>query len=434
MRRALFGLLLVACGGSEAPPAPAPVAKSTLESAKPEAAPVRSLAGTWRATLASPGGALPFWLRIEGEPGALRAVALNGPEEVAFSSAKLDGDTLVLQIGIYDSEIRASWSDDETLVGTWTKTTPKGPSSMDFIAQRGEGPRFASAIDAPPHEVPASIAGNWSMQFSDDGESGYVGQALLVEDGARIDGTILTDTGDYRYLDGRYDNGTLELSCFDGGHAFLFRGQVQADGTLKGDFWSRGSYHATFTASRMADTDAGPLADPYQAVGLTEGSDGRFEFSFPDLDGNVIADTDPRFSGKVVLVDIFGTWCPNCNDYAPLLAEWDERYRERGLEIVGLAFEMTGDVERDREFVRRYATQYGLKFPLLLGGTSDKADAAQALPSLDVVKSYPTTVFIGRDGKVHRIHSGFAGPATGKHHETMVAEMESHIETLLSDT
>lgn len=428
MRRALIGLLVTACGGSTPvpEPKPAPPASSADEPERDEASPV----GTWRATLASPGGPLPFGLRIDGEPGSLQAVAINGPEEVEFSSAKLDGEALVLQIGIYDSEIRATWSDDETLTGTWTKTTPKGPSSMDFTAQRGEGPRFQSSIEPPSHDVPASIAGNWSMQFSDE-DSGYVGQAILVDANGRIDGTILTDTGDYRYLDGRYEQGTLELSCFDGGHAFLFRAQVRADGTLKGDFWSRASYHATFTASAMAAGDAGPLADPYEAVGLAPGSEGRFRFSFPDLEGNVVADTDPRFSGKVVLIDVFGTWCPNCNDYAPLLAKWDERYRERGLEIVGLAFEMTGDVERDRTFVGRYAERYGLKFPLLLAGTSDKTDAAEALPSLDVVKSYPTTVFVGRDGKVHRIHSGFAGPATGKHHETMVAEMESHIETLL---
>lgn len=419
---------MTACGGPTPVPEPklAPPAPSSHEPDRDDASPV----GTWRATLASPGGPLPFGLRIDGESGSLHAVALNGPEEVEFSSAKLDREALVLQIGIYDSEIRATWSDDETLTGTWTKTTPKGPSSMDFTAQRGEGPRFQSSIEPPSYDVPASIAGNWSMQFSDE-DSGYVGQAILVDANGRIDGTILTDTGDYRYLDGRYEHGTLELSCFDGGHAFLFRAQVKADGTLEGDFWSRASYHATFTASPMAAGDAGPLADPYEAVGLAPGSEGRFRFSFPDLEGKVVADTDPRFSGKVVLIDVFGTWCPNCNDYAPLLAKWDERYRERGLEIVGLAFEMTGDVERDRTFVGRYAERYGLKFPLLLAGTSDKTDAAEALPSLDVVKSYPTTVFVGRDGKVHRIHSGFAGPATGKHHETMVAEMESHIETLL---
>ena len=429
MRRGLIALLLTACGGST--PAPEPRAKPPAQSADEPERDAPSAVGTWRATLASPGGPLPFGLRIDGEPASLHAVAINGPEQVEFSSAKLDGEALVLQIGVYDSEIRATWSDDETLTGTWTKTTPKGPSSMDFTAQRGEAPRFVSAIEPSKYDVPASIAGNWSMQFSDEGDAGYVGQAVLVEADGRIDGTILTDTGDYRYLDGRYEQGTLELSCFDGGHAFLFRAQVQADGTLKGDFWSRASYHATFTAARMTEGDAGPLADPYEAVGLASGSEGRFRFSFPDLEGNVIADTDPRFSGKVVLVDVFGTWCPNCNDYAPLLAKWDERYRERGLEIVGLAFEMTGDVERDRTFVGRYAERYGLKFPLLLAGTSDKTDAAEALPSLDVVKSYPTTVFIGRDGKVHRIHSGFAGPATGEHHETMVAEMESHIETLL---
>ena len=421
---------MVACGANP-PPAPSSVSKPAAAATDRDVMLPQSPVGTWRATLDSPGGPLPFRLRIEREPDKLRAVAINGREEVEFSEVTDDGETIVLRIGIYDSEIRATWADDQTLTGTWTKTTPEGRSSMDFKAQRGVRPRFSTEIEPPAHAVPDSIAGDWTMRFAEGDGTSYVGQAVLEHTDDRIDGTILTDTGDYRYLDGRYDNGTLELSCFDGGHAFLFRAQVQQDGTMKGDFWSRASYHATFSATRMAEGDAGPLADPYEVVGLAEGSKGRFAFSFPDLDGNVVADTDPRFSGKVVLVDIFGTWCPNCNDYAPLLAKWDERYRDRGLEIVGLAFEMTGDVERDRTFVRRYAERHGLKFPLLLGGTSGKTDAAAALPSLDVVASYPTTVFVGRDGKVHRIHSGFAGPATGKHHEAMVAEMETHIETLL---
>jgi thiol-disulfide isomerase/thioredoxin len=143
--------------------------------------------------------------------------------------------------------------------------------------------------------------------------------------------------------------------------------------------------------------------------------------------------SDERFRDKVVVVNIFGSWCPNCNDEAPLLEDWYRRYHDRGLEIVGLAFEFTGDRERDARMVRKFARRHGIEYPLLLAGTSDKAVAARTLQHLDRLVAYPTTVFIGRDGKVRRIHSGFAGPGTGEHHERLVRELETLLESLLAE-
>jgi thiol-disulfide isomerase/thioredoxin len=143
--------------------------------------------------------------------------------------------------------------------------------------------------------------------------------------------------------------------------------------------------------------------------------------------------SDRRFQGEVVLVVLFGTWCPNCNDEAPILARWHHDYREQGLQIIGLAYEFTGDVERDRRMVRLYAERYGLEFPLLLAGISDKAAAGATLPDLTAVLAYPTIVFVGRDGRVRNIHSGFEGPGTGEHHEKLVVRMEAIIGELLAE-
>lgn len=423
-----LGLGPLGCGGRPAAE-PAP----SLTAADADIAVVEGLAGPWRATLTSPGGPLPFGLRFGQADGELTATAINGSERVVFSEVRRDGRTVTLRIDTYDSQIVATVDETgATLSGTWTKTTPDGPQSMPFAASQGAAARFGAASAKPAHAVPDSVAGQWSIVFAEQDGSTFVGHAIFEDVGDQLRGTILTDTGDYRYLAGRYERGTVELSCFDGGHAFLFRAAVGPDGKLAGDFWSRGEYHATWTAHAMAQAEPSPLADPYSAVALADPKQGRFEFSFPDLEGRPVTDRDARFEGKVVLVDIFGTWCPNCNDYAPLLAQWHRRYAARGLEIVGLAFEMTGDVQRDRDFVGRYAKHHGLEFPLLLAGTSDKKDAAEALPSLPKVLSYPTTVFVGRDGRVAKIHSGFAGPATGDHHTRMVKEMEAEIEQLLS--
>jgi thiol-disulfide isomerase/thioredoxin len=320
------------------------------------------------------------------------------------------------------------------LRGTWTKTAPEGESRLEFAAFRDDERRFLPPIDSQPRALysPDNLEGVWQVEFTDeDGVQPARGE--LRQRGDRVEGTFLTPTGDYRYLEGDFRDGNLRLSTFDGAHAFLFTARAHSDGTLTGDFWSRDVYHATWTA-RRAEEDSEPfLPDAWKLVGLTN-DDGRFRFSFPDLDGELVSSTDERFAGRPLLVNIFGSWCPNCNDEAPLLAEWHRRYAGRGLEIVGLAYEFTGDPERDREQVRRYGERHGIEFPLLLAGTSDKGEAAATLPDLTAVIAYPTTVFIGRDGRVRRIHSGFAGPGTGRHHDELVEELESVIDCLLAET
>lgn len=398
----------------------------------PEVAP--SLAGTWRAVLASPGGELPFTLEIADDGGALAARVMNGAEAVPLSGVEQHGRDVVLRFDGYDSEITARLDETgDAMTGTWRKTVPGGDSTLPLSARRGTAPRFrllADAEAADAAEAPPSIAGDWAAQFRDD-DGGEPARGEFTQEGARVTGTFLTPTGDYRFLEGSYESGVLRLSTFDGAHAFLFVARAQQGGTLAGDFWSRDSYHATWTARPIA-ADEAVLPDPWRQVGLTN-DDGRFAFAFPDLDGATVSLADPRFAGKVVLVNVFGSWCPNCNDEAPLLARWHKTYSDRGLEVVGLAYEYSGNPERDREMVRRFAARHGIEYPLLLAGTSDKQAASATLPDLTAVLSYPTSVFIGRDGKVRKIHSGFAGPGTGEHYDRLVAEVEALIETLLDE-
>lgn len=411
-------MTLAACGGDgggETASAPSPP----------------SVAGDWRAVLASPGGELPFTLRIVDDGGELRAVAVNGEEEAPFSSVEQDGARVVLHFERYDSEITAEVdASGERLSGTWRKTVPSGDSTLPFSAERGAAGRFRAA-EATGSSAVASVAGVWAAEFTDE-DGREVARAEFEQDGTRVTGTFLTPTGDYRFLAGSYEGGLLRLSTFDGAHAFLFQARAGDDGSLRGDFWSRDTYHATWTA-RPAAQDAAILPDAWSAVGLTNG-DGSFGFSFPDLEGQPVSLDDPRFAGKVVLVNVFGSWCPNCNDEAPLLAEWYRRYRDQGLEIVGLAYEFSGDPERDRGVVGRFAERYGIDYPLLLAGISDKAEAGSTLPDLTAVLAYPTSIFLGRDGKVRKIHSGFSGPATGEHHTRLVGELEHLIEELLAES
>ncbi len=389
--------------------------------------PAADLLGSWRGVLASPGGELPFSLRLDHDGPRLRAVIENGSEEAPITRVEREGDRLVFRFDHYDSEIEAKLAGGK-LEGRFRRTIPSGDSVLAFTAVKDDHQRFRP-VTRQGAALP-SVAGTWVVDFVDD-EGRETAQGEFVQEGSRVTGTFLTATGDYRFLDGSFENGILRLSCFDGSHAYLFEAAAQTDGTLRGDFWSRESYHATWTA-RPAATAEQILPDAWAQVGL-KNADGSFHFEFPDLDGRPLSLADPRFRGKVVVVNLFGSWCPNCNDEAPLLAAWSHRFHDQGLEIVGLAFEYTGKPDRDREQVRRYAARHAIDYPLLLAGTSDKKKAAAALPELTRVAAFPTTLFIGRDGKVRKIHSGFAGPGTGSHHSELVAELEGLIQQLLAE-
>ncbi len=393
--------------------------------------------GVWRAVLTSPGGELPFGLEIAIGNDGLEAVIRNGEERAPFSSVTLDGNLLLLEAEWYDSGITAELTEDgRTLRGSWQRTSEEGPvTRLPFSATRDDDTRFVtfadSGLERGDGQSLPSVEGVWAVQFSDE-DGTFPARGEFRQNGDEVLGTFLTASGDYRYLEGRYEEGVLRLSTFDGAHAFLFVAKAVPDGTLAGDWWSRDIYHATWTAERVA-AGSTVLPDRWREVGLTN-DDGRFRFAFDDLDGNRVTIDDERFADSVLLVNVFGSWCPNCNDEAPLLAEWAKRYRDRGLEVVGIAYEFTGDVERDRRQVSRFAERHGIDYTLLLGGLSAKSVAAETLPDLTDVLAYPTSIFIGRDGKVAKIYSGFAGPGTGEHHDSLVAEMEAVIEELLRGT
>ncbi|MBL8801640.1 MAG: TlpA family protein disulfide reductase [Planctomycetes bacterium] len=409
--------------------------------------------GNWRAHLVSPGGELRFDLvLLRAENGAWRAQVRNEPEvldvpSVAWSDERRE---LTLEFPHYDSRITASAdADGDELAGVWRKR--KGAdkwSEMRFAARRYQPYEGRSLpIDEPgrleqaawPNDASQpSFFGTWRAQFaSDSAPSVAVWRKLdrrstSAATGADFSGTFLTTLGDYRFLAGRFNFPAeqLTLSCFDGAHAFLFKAKLLEDGSLAGDFWSGDAWHDTWTAVR---DDQARLPDPF---GLTKLKDGvkLDELAFPDLEGVSRKLGEAQFAGKARVVQLFGTWCPNCNDETRYLAELHERYGARGLSILGLAFELTGDFTRDSGQVRKYATHHKIRYPLLVAGVSDKQKASERFPLLDKVRAYPTTLFVDSKGDVRAVHQGFSGPATGAAHLKLREDFERLIETLLAET
>jgi thiol-disulfide isomerase/thioredoxin len=295
---------------------------------------------------------------------------------------------------------------------------------MSFHATAGIQDRFITEIVTGGD---SSIDGRFSVIFSSATEPAVA--VFQSVGGGKIHGTFLTTTGDYRYLAGRFDDGRLRLSCFDGAHAFLFDARMQTDGTLRGDFWSRDTWHETWVASPDAQAS---VADGFTATSVNPQV--RLDtLRYVDLDGAARSPADPIFDGPAKLLVVFGTWCPNCGDATRYLVQLHQRYAGRGLSIVALAFEMTGNLERDIRQVRTYARYHGIEYPVLVAGTSDKALASAAFPLVDRVRAYPTILFIDGKGLVRGVYSGFSGPATGPAHERMKRDFEERIERLLAE-
>ena len=394
--------------------------------------------GPWRAWLQSPGGELPFGLEFRKDEAGWHATIINGDERIEVPQLTVGPTKVVLQIPHYDSTIGAQVLDrGKRLEGEWKKRGRNDKwTKMAFHAVAGEAERFAGCkVPGGGERAPGKAAGGrWAVKFAGDPDSA-VG-VFEGGDGAAVVGTVLTSTGDYRYLAGDFCGtewapaefeGRLRLSAFDGAHAFLLKATLTKGGALQGDFWSGDSFHDTWTATR--DENA-TLPDGFT---ITRGVEGAklSEVAFPDLDGKQRTLADPAFAGQARIIEVFGSWCPNCNDASAYLVELDRKYRDRGLSIVGVAFELTGDFTRDAEQVRRFGAHHGIRYPLLLAGLADKEKVSAALPILDKFRAYPTTIILDGDGKIRAVHTGFSGPATGKEYDALRAKFETLIEELL---
>ncbi|MFT7484726.1 MAG: thiol-disulfide isomerase/thioredoxin, partial [Candidatus Paceibacteria bacterium] len=256
-----------------------------------------------------------------------------------------------------------------------------------------------------------------------------LGHFVADEDGSAR-GTFETTLGDYRYLAGTFDGEHLQLSCFDGGHAFLFKAELDAGGELKGDFWSRDSWHDGWTARRD------PTAKLSDSFGLSAWNSevALSSLVFPDLQGTPRSLADKAFAGKARIITLFGSWCPNCNDEARFLGELAKQYGPRGLSILGIAFELDTDFARSARQVQRFQERHGVKYPVLIAGESNKQTASKAFPALDRVRAYPTAIILDRNNKVRAVHTGFSGPATAAAHGHMRERYEALLEELLGES
>ena len=352
------------------------------------------------------------------------ALIQNGDEIVQLQDAEFDDKRLHIPFPHYDAHITARRDQAGSYHGRWTKVTgPEEQSELPFVATPDVMYRFT------PTTKPASaakLAYSWRVQFSKSDEPA-VGLFSQDDDG-RVIGTFVTTTGDYRYLEGDFDGKRLRLSSFDGAHAFLFDAELTPDGALKGGFWSRDKRHETW---RATPSEKGLAADPWTLTKATKNVD-LSAIKFADLDGKLRSlGDDPAWQGKPRIIEISGSWCPNCHDAAEHLEKLYQAHKANGLVVIGLMFEVTGNDKRDARQVRRFRDRHQLTYPLLLAGKADRKRVASQVKLIDKLRSYPTMIFVDRTGKVRDIYTGYAGPATGEFHRNQSVEIENRVQRLI---
>jgi peroxiredoxin len=379
--------------------------------------------GTWRGVLEIQGQELPFNFRVvkdftEGYDVYLK----NAGEELLLDEITFIKDSVNMVLHVFDAQLRAAVTEN-SLEGFFTlnyNPTYKVPFKANF----GKDYRFQPTDTTT---TATDFSGKYEVVFVNETDTTQ-SIGIINQKGNYATGSFLTTTGDYRYLEGGVFNDTLFLSTFDGNHAYLFKA-VKKDSSLIGDYWAGRSYHQSWTGIKNENAslpDAGSLT--YLKPGFE-----KLEFTFPDLTGKKVSLTDERFKNKVVILQLSGTWCPNCMDETKYLSPWYDNNKDRGVEVLGLAFERKPDFTYASERVKKMKAKWGVNYDFLIAGVDDKTKAAEVLPALNKIFAFPTTIFIGKDGKVKHIHTGFEGPGTGVYHERWKQRFNEIVNELLSE-
>jgi thiol-disulfide isomerase/thioredoxin len=380
------------------------------------------IAGLWDAVVVANKVEVPFRFEIVQKGNLVEGFFFEGDRKVGSTSGTFENGVLRLEYDHLNTTLEAT-IDGDRLRGTYGNRLARA-KPMEFRAER-PGPITSATTTAP------RVDGNWMMYRTakDNSKLDVSWRLYLRQSGSDVSGAILRTSGDSGTLVGRWRDGQLVLSHFAGERPLLFEAKLNADGSLAVTL----DRQFTYLAARSAEAKSKNIPEPPDLTRFTSMKDpsARFHFAGANLEGQRVSDSDARFEGKVVVVTIGGSWCPNCHDEAPFLVELYKEFHARGLEIVGLFFENDADLTVVRPRVLAFIKRYAVPFPILVPGTVDQA--AAKLPQLDNLAVYPTTLILGRDGRVRQVRAGFASAATGEEHLRLKREKRELIKRLLEE-
>jgi thiol-disulfide isomerase/thioredoxin len=401
--------------------------------------------GVWRAVLQLEETTLPFNFEVSKSNDKIVVEFINGDEKLLADNLIFVGDSIKIPLQLFDTEL-VGVIKDKQLIGEWRRYGLAKPYTVPFVASLGSY-RFTENPNTTA-KVLTNFSGTWEVDFlNEKGESIEKAVGIFKQNDTNLTGTFLTTTGDYRFLQGNVNDKMLYLSTFDGSHAYRFQASLENDNTLKGEFFAGKSGYQTWKATR---NEKATLPDANSLTFLKEGYD-KLAFTLPNLESQNINQNislaDEKYKGKVVIVQLLGSWCPNCMDETAFLSPFYNKHKKdansnnsnnkdkiyKNLEIIGLAFERSSDIEVAKVRVQKMKQRFDIQYDIAIGGVNDKQKAAEVLPMLSAVLAFPTTIFIDKKGKVRKIHTGFSGKATGEHYTKFTDEFQLFVEKLLNE-
>lgn len=386
-------------------------------------------AGVYRAVLIIPGEAgneIPFNFTVNYKGKKPVITIKNADERITVDEITVKGDSVNFRMPVFDTEFRTRRVGDN-LEGVWINHYKTTGNTMAFKAVFGDERRFLfEAGKADP-----VFEGRWETTFSPGSKDSSKANGIFhhLEQSDDVTGTFLTETGDYRYLEGMKNGNHLYLSCFDGSHAYLFIASLDEQKQIKGKFYSG----ATWTEDWIAKQNENFRLKDAEAMTFMKNKEEVISFTFPNTEGKAVSLSDPQFKGKPVIIQVMGSWCPNCMDESRYLSGIYKQYQPAGFEIIALAFEKTSDAEKAKAQVQRMKKRLGMEYQVLITGQTGKNKASETLSALNAISAFPTTLFLNKAHQVVRIHTGFSGPATGNDYLLFQRSTESLIKKLLEE-
>jgi thiol-disulfide isomerase/thioredoxin len=324
-------------------------------------------------------------------------------------------ESIVIPLQTYEMTLEMEMPKDGRMIGFLIRNNKNPKVQTPVVAIFGVKERFPEIKSKPQID----LNGKWAINLTDSEEQKSVGVIVFRQKGTKLNGSILTPTGDYRYMEGFVSSAEFEAASFDGVNNYLVRGRV-TEGKLEARI-----LNASITKIEGVKDPKAQLPDPYAQTQLE-----TMEFAFPDLQGRYVSLKTKKFVNKPVIVQFFGSWCPNCMDEMNYLIPWYKQNHKRGVEIIALAFERSNDHAEAKNQLLKVQKKMKVPYTLLIAGSTSEEKPMEKIKSLKNFISFPTTVFLNRKHQVVKVHAGFTGPSTGEFYEKWKKEFNATVNGL----
>ena len=367
-----------------------------------------------------------FITSVKDSAGKKIMYIINGADHMLVDSIIQKKDSVFIELPFFRSGFAARIESNGNLGGIWIKKDGDFVRNLPFKAIFNESTRFKTT------KAPASnVSGMWSVVFKnkENKESDAVGQ--FTQKGSRVTGTFLTPYGDYRFLEGVVNADSLFLSGFDGSYALYFTAKINKEKMTGGMFYSGNASASTWVAQK----DKNAKLKSVENTGNVTPVMGKLDFRFPDLHGNMVSINDDKFKNKVVVIQIMGSWCPNCVDETKFFMDNYDHYTSKGVAFLGISYERTDDYAASVKALQPFQNRFLIPYPILIApvAVSDTLRTEKTIPQIGKIPAFPTTIFLDKQGNIKKIHGGFDGPATGVHYLEYKKEFDKTINELLKD-